>query len=59
MTRRSFEGLLFGSVIWFLRILYDRIIREENTARVMRRTEEFEECGTVRETFLMKNTEYV
>jgi hypothetical protein len=59
MTRRSFEGLLFGSEILCLSLLNDRIIREKNIARVMRRTEEFEEFGTMREIFFMKNTEHV
>jgi len=58
-TRRSFEGLLFSSAIWRLILLCDRIIREKNIARLMRRSEEFEEFGTARETFLIKNTEYV
>jgi len=38
--------------MWRLCLLYDRIIRGKNMARVMRRTEEFEEFGKVRETFL-------
>jgi len=59
MTRRSFEGFLYSSAIWCLSLLYDRIIREKNIAIIMRRTEEFEEIGTVRGAFLMKNTDYV